>query len=303
MAQLGMASVVWMVGLSGAGKTTLCQSVAGRLEALLRPVVVLDGDTMRQGLCSDLGFSAQDRIESVRRIAHVARLFADQGTTVLVAVMAPLEEARRVARAVLPLMIQVFINASLEVCECRDVKGLYAKARSGKLKGFTGIDAPFEPPSEAQLICYTDWESVETCTDRILDALRVPWNETEVIESGTRRRTIAVDFDGVISNYSGWKGRDILGPPRDDVRDALHALRADGWKIIIHTTRGVEPVRSYLLSANVPFDEINRNSDYSNEGPKPIATVYWDDRALRYTGDAVADLLHIRNFRTWAGRA
>jgi len=302
MLELEKAFVVWMTGLSGAGKTTLCQSVAKRLHADCHKVIILDGDVIREGLCSDLGFSTEDRIESVRRIAHVAKLFASNGTTVLVAVMAPIEAARRVARSIVPDMIQVFVNASLESCELRDVKGLYAKARSGELKGFTGIDSPFEPPMDADVVCFSDRESIEVCTDRILSVLKWPAQDARIIGSDGRKRTIAVDFDGVISNYSGWQGADVLGSPRDDVRSALHALRSDGWKIIIHTTRGIESVRLYLLRANVPFDEINRNSDYSNEGPKPVATVYWDDRALRYTGDAAADLLNIRNFRTWSGR-
>jgi len=303
MLEPGKARIVWMTGLSGAGKTTLCQSVAERLRTDCRKSIILDGDVIRKGLCSDLGFSAEDRTESVRRIAHVAKLFASTGTTVLVAVMAPIEAARRVARSIVPDMIQVFIDASLESCELRDVKGLYAKARSGELKGFTGIDSPFEPPLDAQVVCYSDRESIEVCTDRILNVLEWSAQDTRIIGSDGRRRTIAVDFDGVISNYSGWQGADVLGSPRDDVKSALHALQSDGWKIIIHTTRGIESVRSYLLGADVPFDEINRNSDYSNEGPKPVATVYWDDRALRYTGDATTDILNIRNFRTWAGRA
>lgn len=303
MLELEKPPIVWMTGLSGAGKTTLCQSVAKRLSRNCRKTIILDGDTLRQGLCSDLGFSTEDRIESVRRIAHVAKLFMSTGTIVLVAVMAPIEAARRVARSILPDMIQVFVDASLECCERRDVKGLYAKARRGELKGFTGIDSPFEPPSDAQVVCYSDRESIEACTERILNIMEWPAQDARVIRSDGHRRTIAVDFDGVISNYGGWQGVDVLGAPRDDVRSALHALRSDGWKIIVHTTRGIESVRSYLLRADVPFDEINRNSDYDNEGSKPVATVYWDDRALRYSGDATADLLCIRNFRTWAGRA
>jgi adenylylsulfate kinase len=302
MSKASKARVVWMTGLSGAGKSTLCEAVAQRLRTHSCKVVVLDGDIVRKGLCVDLGFSTEDRIESVRRIAHVAELFARSGITVLVAVMAPIEAARLVARTILPEMIQVFVDASLESCELRDVKGLYARARSGELKGFTGIDAPFEPPTDVQIVCYSDRETIEVCTDRILNVLQLPLQVAEGTGNKKRRRTIAVDFDGVISDYSGWQGPNVLGRPRDDVRSALHDLRADGWKIIVHTTRGIEAIRSYLLGADVPFDEINQNSDYSNEGPKPVATVYWDDRALRYTGDAAADLLSIRDFRTWAGR-
>lgn len=172
MLGIGKTPVVWMTGLSGAGKTTLCQSVAGRLRAEGSQVIILDGDILREGLCSDLGFSTEDRIESVRRIAHVAKLFASTGTTVLVAVMAPIEAARRIARGILPDMIQVFVDASLETCELRDVKGLYAKARRGELQGFTGVDSPFEPPVDSQVVCYSDRESIEVCTERVLNILK-----------------------------------------------------------------------------------------------------------------------------------
>ena len=116
------------------------------------------------------------------------------------------------------------------------------------------------------------------------------------------RRTIAVDLDGVIAEYDGWKGRGVLGAPRADVVEALRVLRDEGWKIVIHTTRGEDEVRDYLASHQIPHDEINRNTDYRTGGVKPVADVYWDDRALRYSGDARKDLEAIRSFRTWSGR-
>jgi adenylylsulfate kinase len=115
-------------------------------------------------------------------------------------------------------------------------------------------------------------------------------------------RTIAVDFDGVIANYDGWKGYGVLGDPRMDVIEALRSLRGDGWKIVIYTTRGESEVRDFLQRHDVPHDEINRNSDYRTEGVKPVADVYWDDRAVCYSGDARKDLEAIRSFRTWSGR-
>jgi len=117
-----------------------------------------------------------------------------------------------------------------------------------------------------------------------------------------RRRTIAVDFDGVIADYDGWQGSGVLGKPRGDVLQVLSILRREGWKIVVHTTRSVENIASYLHKEQVPFDEVNVNSDYVNDGRKPVATVYWDDRALRYSGDALHDLSAIRNFLTWSGR-
>jgi hypothetical protein len=117
-----------------------------------------------------------------------------------------------------------------------------------------------------------------------------------------RQQTIAVDFDGVLAEYDGWKGAETLGAPRGDVVNALRILRLEGWKIVVHTTRSEEQIAPYLRRYAIPYDEINRNSAYQNSGNKPVATVYWDDRALRYSGDAMADLNSIRNFRTWSGR-
>jgi len=116
------------------------------------------------------------------------------------------------------------------------------------------------------------------------------------------RRTIAVDFDGVIADYDGYKGPGVLGAPRPDVREAMRTLRAEGWKIIINTTRGSSEISAYLTQHDIPFDEINNNSDYETQGPKPVADVYWDDRAVCYSGDAKRDIDLIRNFRTWSGR-
>jgi phosphoglycolate phosphatase-like HAD superfamily hydrolase len=116
------------------------------------------------------------------------------------------------------------------------------------------------------------------------------------------RRTIAIDFDGVIAEYDGYRGRDALGEPRLDVREALRELRSEGWKIVVHTTRGEHEILAYLAHHGIPFDEINRNSDYNTAGPKPVADLYWDDRAVCYSGDARKDLPLIRSFKTWSGR-
>jgi hypothetical protein len=117
-----------------------------------------------------------------------------------------------------------------------------------------------------------------------------------------RQPTIAVDFDGVIADYDGWRGDDVLGAPRPDVVHALEILRSEGWKIVIHTTRAEQHIIAYLARHCVPYDEVNRNSSYLNLGCKPVATVYWDDRALRYSGNALEDIRFIRTFRTWNGR-
>jgi len=117
-----------------------------------------------------------------------------------------------------------------------------------------------------------------------------------------KQLTIAVDFDGVIADYDGWEGEKTLGLPRQDVVAALQVLRDEGWKIIVFSCRPTDEIRPYLLSNRIPFDEINANSSDNTGGTKPRATVYWDDRALRYSGDALSDLEAIRNFRTWKGR-
>jgi hypothetical protein len=115
-------------------------------------------------------------------------------------------------------------------------------------------------------------------------------------------KTIAVDFDGVIAEYDGWKGIGVLGEPRSDVAEALRILHSEGWKIIIHTARGEAEISQYLVLHEIPHHEVNRNSDYKTMGVKPVADVYWDDRAFRYSGDARRDLVEIRRFRTWSGR-
>jgi hydroxymethylpyrimidine pyrophosphatase-like HAD family hydrolase len=117
-----------------------------------------------------------------------------------------------------------------------------------------------------------------------------------------RQLTIAVDFDGVIADYDEWRGNKACGPPRQDVVESLQELRSEGWKIVVYSTRGADEITPYLIDNRIPFDEINQNSSYQTGGAKPIATVYWDDRACRYSGDAHKDLETIRTFRTWNGR-
>lgn len=124
----------------------------------------------------------------------------------------------------------------------------------------------------------------------------------DVSVQSQRRPTIAVDFDGVLAEYDGWKGADVLGQPRMDVVHVLRMLREEGWKIVIHTTRSEAEIQDYLTSNRIPCDEVNRNSSYQTRGCKPVATVYWDDRALCYSGNAFRDLDAIRAFRTWSGR-
>ena len=141
---------LWLTGLSGSGKSTVAVELEKQLIAAGRPAYLLDGDNLRFGLNVDLGFSAQDRDENVRRVAHVARLFADAGIIALVPLVSPYRAARQLARdihvAADLAFAEIFVDTPLEVCEARDPKGLYKKARAGEIKGMTGIDDPYEAP-------------------------------------------------------------------------------------------------------------------------------------------------------------
>jgi bifunctional enzyme CysN/CysC len=149
-------TTIWFTGLSGSGKSTVAARVERELVAAGRPAYVLDGDNLRHGLNSDLGFSDDDRRENVRRVGEVARLMADAGVVALVPVISPFRETRDAVRAAHGVanirFLEVFVDTPIELCEQRDPKGLYAKARRGELPGFTGIDSPYEPPVAADLV-------------------------------------------------------------------------------------------------------------------------------------------------------
>lgn len=150
--------VVWLTGLSGSGKSTLAIALERHLFSAGRQVVLLDGDNIRTGINRGLGFSEADRRENIRRIAEVARLFLDSGHVVISAFISPTAEMRALARTCVGEadFLEVFVDASLEACERRDVKGLYARARAGEIPGFTGIDAPFEAPVAPALHLQTE---------------------------------------------------------------------------------------------------------------------------------------------------
>jgi bifunctional enzyme CysN/CysC len=149
-------ATVWLTGLSGSGKSTVAVELERRLVLAGRPAYILDGDNLRHGLNADLGFSDDDRAENVRRVGEVARLLADAGVVALVPVISPFRAGRDAIRAKhedagVPFL-EVFVDTPLELCEQRDPKGLYKKARAGELRGFTGIDSPYEPPSSPELV-------------------------------------------------------------------------------------------------------------------------------------------------------
>ena len=165
--------IVWLTGLSGAGKSTLAMGLERRLFDAGRNVYVLDGDIVRGGLCSDLGFSPHDRVENIRRIGEVARIMADAGLLVIVAFISPFRADRDRVRAAMPVgrFTEVHVSTPLEVCEQRDTKGLYAKARAGELSDFTGISSPYEAPESPEVLLPTEQMSVDECVDGIVAAL------------------------------------------------------------------------------------------------------------------------------------
>jgi adenylylsulfate kinase len=163
--------VIWFTGLSGSGKTTIAQVVEEQLLDAGVPVEVLDGDIVRENLSKGLGFSKEDRDTNIRRIAFVAHLLQRNGVFVITAAISPYRAIRDEARAMIKDFVEVFADAPLEVCEQRDVKGLYAKARAGEIKGFTGIDDPYEPPQSPEVVAKTGEESVEESAQKVIDRL------------------------------------------------------------------------------------------------------------------------------------
>lgn len=163
-------ATLWFTGLSGSGKSTLATAVEQALVARGVLAYVLDGDNVRFGLNRDLGFSPEDREENIRRIGEVCRLFHDAGVVVLTAFISPYERDRARVRDLHPEggFVEVFVDTPLEVCEARDVKGLYAKARAGEIPDFSGISAPYEAPSRPELRVPTADRSLEECVDEVL---------------------------------------------------------------------------------------------------------------------------------------
>jgi len=163
------SKVLWMTGLSGSGKTTIAIALEQKLVSEGFITQVLDGDNVRVGINSNLGFSEEDRIENIRRIAEISKLFLNCGIITINCFVSPSNEIRSLARNIIGEndFIEIFINASLDVCEQRDVKGLYKKARNGEIKNFTGIDAPFEAPKNPHLEINTSQISVEEAVNEI----------------------------------------------------------------------------------------------------------------------------------------
>ena len=165
------SKVLWLTGLSGSGKSTIAQALERRLYNNGYFAQVLDGDNIRSGINSNLGFSLEDRQENIRRIAEIAKLYLNSGIITLNSFISPTVEIRNFAKQIIGAenFIEIYINAPIEICEKRDVKGLYQKARKGLIKGFTGIDSPYEPPINPAIEIKTDQLSLEESVEQIFN--------------------------------------------------------------------------------------------------------------------------------------
>ena len=163
-------AILWFTGYSGAGKSTLAHAVEENLYQCGCRTFVLDGDNVRHGLCGDLGFTAEDRVENIRRVGEVAKLFMEAGVIVLTAFISPFRAERERVRALVEHgeFIEIYCDSPIEICETRDVKGLYKKARAGLIKEFTGISSPYEAPENPELIVDTGTNALDNCVQQVL---------------------------------------------------------------------------------------------------------------------------------------
>ncbi len=168
------SAILWFTGLSGAGKSTLAHAVEDHLHKIGVRTFVLDGDNIRQGLCKDLGFSDADRTENIRRIGEVSKLMLDAGIIVMTAFISPFIKDRQIVRDLVKTgdFIEIYCEADLSVCEERDPKGLYKKARAGQIPEFTGISSPYEKPEKPEIVLQTGKKSIEDCTAEVIDYLK-----------------------------------------------------------------------------------------------------------------------------------
>ena len=173
--------ILWFTGLSGAGKSTLAHALEEQLHDYGARTYVLDGDNVRKGLCKDLGFSEEDRIENIRRIGEMSRIMMDAGLIVMTAFISPFRRDRRIVRELVEEgdFLEIFCDTPLSICESRDIKGLYKKARAGEIPEFTGISSPYEIPEQPELIVESGSSTVEDCVDEIINFLK----EKEIIKN------------------------------------------------------------------------------------------------------------------------
>jgi adenylylsulfate kinase len=166
--------VLWFSGLSGSGKSTLASAVEERLCQFGCKVSILDGDMVRQGLCSDLGFTDNDRKENIRRVGEVSKLLVDSGLVVLATFISPFADSRKKVRDLFSCgdYLEIYVYCPMDICEKRDVKGLYGKARQGNIKYFTGIESPYEPPVDPELTIYTDSQPLDLSVELVINLIK-----------------------------------------------------------------------------------------------------------------------------------
>ncbi len=173
------AKVIWFTGLSGSGKSTISEAILGKFENINQKAIILDGDKLRNGINKDLGFSIEDRVENIRRVAEIAKLFLSVGIVPICAFISPTEKIRELAKNIIgeANFIEIYVSTPFEICEERDVKGLYKKARLGQIEDFTGISSPYEKPKNAKFMIDTSnqtiEESVNICFERVLSYILI----------------------------------------------------------------------------------------------------------------------------------
>ena len=275
--------VIWLTGLSGSGKSTIANELATQLHKMGKLSYILDGDNIRLGLNKDLGFSDTDRKENIRRIAETAKLMSDAGVIVITAFISPFINEREIAKQIIgeDKFFEVFINTPLELCESRDPKGLYKKARLGEIPMFTGIDSPYEQPINPYMSLFTDNETPIESSKVIVDKLTTDKqlvSPIKEIDNLDKKKTLAIDFDGVIHKYSqGFKGLDnIYDGPMDGTYEALTKLKEEGYTLKILSSRPKEYIIKWLEENNL--DKFI--TEVSNH--KFPASLYIDDRGFNF---------------------
>jgi adenylyl-sulfate kinase len=281
---LGQNSIViWLTGLSGSGKSTIANEIAIELHKMGKLTYILDGDNIRLGLNKDLTFSDIDRKENIRRISETAKLMSDAGVIVITAFISPFINERDMAKNIIgeDKFFEIFVNTPIEVCENRDPKGLYNKARKGEIKMFTGIDSPYENPISPYMTLLTENDNPNLLANNVINQLISDGNLISTIkevDNLDKKKTLAIDFDGVIHRYSkGFKGVDnIYDLPMEGTYEALTELKNRGYILKILSSRPKEFILKWLKENDL--DEFI--TEVSNH--KFPASLYIDDRGFNF---------------------